>query len=67
MSEVLLRIENLSLGFQTEAGFLRVIENVSLELKPGETLGLVGESGCGKSVTAQTILRLLPAPPARVE
>jgi oligopeptide/dipeptide ABC transporter ATP-binding protein len=67
MTKPLLRIENLCLGFQTEAGFLRVIENVSLDLTPGETLGLVGESGCGKSVTAQSILRLLPSPPSRVE
>ena len=67
MRDFLLRIQNLCLGFQTEAGYLRVLDNVSLDLTPGETLGLVGESGCGKSVTAQSILRLLPCPPSRVE
>jgi oligopeptide/dipeptide ABC transporter ATP-binding protein len=68
MSDVpLLAIEGLTVGFGTEAGYVRVVEDVALTLAAGETLGLVGESGCGKSVTAQSIMRLLPAPPARIE
>ncbi|MCA3560840.1 MAG: ABC transporter ATP-binding protein [Aestuariivirga sp.] len=68
MSEhALLRVEGLTVGFNTEQGPVRVTEDVSFELKPGHTLGLVGESGCGKSVTAQTIMRLLPSPPSRID
>ncbi len=63
----LLEVEGLSVGFHTDDGFVRVVEDVSLSLAGGQTLGLVGESGCGKSVTAQTLMRLLPMPPARIE
>jgi peptide/nickel transport system ATP-binding protein len=61
----LLRIDNLATHFQTPDGTLRAVDGISLEIAPGETLGVVGESGCGKSVTAHSILRLLP-PYARV-
>jgi ABC-type dipeptide/oligopeptide/nickel transport system ATPase component len=57
----LLRIDNLATHFQTPDGTVRAVDGVSLEIAPGETLGLVGESGCGKSVTAHSILRLLPS------
>jgi oligopeptide/dipeptide ABC transporter ATP-binding protein len=67
MNEPLLSVEGLSVAFNTEQGRVRVVEDVSFQLVAGETLGLVGESGCGKSVTAQTIMRLLPSPPARIE
>ena len=68
MSEhALLRVDGLTVGFSTEQGPVRVVEDVSFELKAGHTLGLVGESGCGKSVTAQTIMRLLPSPPSRID
>lgn len=62
----LLAIENLSLGFQTSQGLVPVVENLSLTVGAGRIVGLVGESGCGKSVTARAIMRLLPTPPARV-
>lgn len=57
----LLQIEHLSLGFQTDDGLLRAVEDVSLEINTGEILCLVGESGCGKSITAQSIARLIPS------
>jgi oligopeptide/dipeptide ABC transporter ATP-binding protein len=63
----LLAVEGLSIGFATEEASIRVVEDVSFAVAKGETLGLVGESGCGKSVTAQTIMRLLPSPPSRIE
>jgi len=56
----IVRVENLKTHFRTLDGIVRAVDGVSLEIKPGETLGLVGESGCGKSVTAFSILRLLP-------
>ncbi|MSR23173.1 MAG: ABC transporter ATP-binding protein [Gemmatimonadetes bacterium] len=62
----LLEIENLEVGFDTEAGFLHAVDGVSLEIQEGKTLGLVGESGCGKSVTASSILRLVPDPPGKI-
>ena len=66
-NDSLLRVEGLTVGFNTEQGPVRVVEDVSFDLPAGHTLGLVGESGCGKSVTAQTIMRLLPSPPSRIE
>ncbi len=65
--ESLLNIENLRVSFQTDDGPIRAVDGVSLSLGRGEALGLVGESGCGKTVTAMSILRLIPAPPGRIE
>lgn len=65
--EPLLQVENLRVGFDTPGGFLRAVEDVSFDIRRGEVLGLVGESGCGKSVTALSLLRLLAMPPAKVE
>jgi len=62
----LLSVRNLRVGFDTEQGPVTAVGGLSLDLKQGEVLGLVGESGCGKSVTALSILGLLPTPPARV-
>lgn len=64
--EDLLRIKNLRVYFNTEAGLSRAVEDGFLRIRKGETVGLVGESGCGKTVTALSILRLLPSPPARI-
>ena len=62
----LLEIDNLRVGFDTEAGLLVAVDGVSFTIEQGQTLGLVGESGCGKSVTATSILRLVPNPPGRI-
>lgn len=64
MSENLLEIKNLSIHFKTFFGLLKAVRNIDLEIKPKEIVGLVGESGCGKSITARSILRLLKTPPA---
>ena len=62
----LLEVDNLRVGFDTEAGFVHAVDGVSFSIETGRTLGLVGESGCGKSVTASSILRLVPSPPGRI-
>ncbi len=67
MSEPLLSVENLVTSFSSEGKVVRAVDGVSLEVYRGETLALVGESGCGKSVTALSVLRLLPSPPGRIE
>ena len=66
MTGNLLEIEDLRTWFFTADGVVRAVDGVSYSVKPGETLAVVGESGCGKSVTAMSILRLLPSPPARI-
>ena len=62
----LLEVKNLQTYFFTEEGVVRAVDGVDWEVEEGETLGLVGESGCGKSVTALSILRLIPNPPGRI-
>ena len=63
----LLEVKNLKTYFHTPGGVLRAVDDVSFELHRGETLGIVGESGCGKSVTCLSILRLVPIPPGKYE
>ncbi|HEU5360750.1 MAG TPA: ABC transporter ATP-binding protein [Candidatus Deferrimicrobiaceae bacterium] len=67
MSADLLSVRDLIVSFRTETGSVRALHGVSFSLAPGETLGLVGESGCGKTVTALSILKLLPSPPAVID
>ena len=62
----LLEIRNLKTYFDVRGGVLKAVDDVSFTIDPGETLGLVGESGCGKSVTAASIMRLIPMPPGRI-
>jgi peptide/nickel transport system ATP-binding protein len=63
----LLQVEELRCGFHTEDGYQRVVDGVSFALEPGATLGLVGESGCGKTVTALAVMGLLPRPAGVLE
>ena len=60
MKEALLEVKNLTTYFETLRGYVRAVENVSFEIRKGEAFGLAGESGCGKTTTALSILRLLP-------
>ena len=65
--EIVLRVDGLKTSFYTREGIVRAVDDVSFDLHKGETLCIVGESGCGKSVTALSILGLLPKPPAKIE
>jgi oligopeptide/dipeptide ABC transporter ATP-binding protein len=62
----LLEIQSLNVAFETSRGDVRPVRDVSLTIYPGQTVAVVGESGCGKSVTAMSILRLIPSPPGKV-
>jgi len=67
MTEPLLSLRHLVTAFDTDEGYLRAVDDVSFDVLPGQTLGIVGESGCGKSVTALSIMRLIPSPPGIIE
>jgi oligopeptide/dipeptide ABC transporter ATP-binding protein len=62
----LLSVEDLKVVFDTSQGEARAVDGISFEVRKGETVGIVGESGCGKSVTALSLMRLVPTPPGRV-
>ena len=62
MTEPLLKVENLVTAFKTERGAIRAVDDISFTIQQGQTVGLVGESGCGKSVTSLSILRLITPP-----
>src|SRR6476659_9505903 len=66
MPSPLLEVSGLSVAFETDRGQIRPVRDVSFSIYPGQTVALVGESGCGKSVTSLSILRLIPIPPGRV-
>ena len=63
---VILSVNNLTVHFHTEAGVVRALEDVSFKIKEGEILGLVGETGCGQSVTAMSVMGLVPVPPGKI-
>jgi peptide/nickel transport system ATP-binding protein len=63
----LLEVKNLRTGFKTDDGYFTAVDNISFHLEKGKTLGIVGESGCGKSVTSLSIMRLIATPPGKIE
>ena len=65
--EKILEVKDLNVSFHTYAGEVKAVRNVNFHLNKGETLAIVGESGCGKTVTAKAILRLLKSPPAEIK
>lgn len=64
--EKILQVKDLHVSFSTYGGEVKAVRGVSFDLHKGETLAIVGESGCGKSVTSQSIMRLIPEPPGRI-
>src|SRR5712672_2845161 len=66
MAENLLEVNNLKTYFFTRGGIVKAVDDVSFVMKPGQTLGVVGENGCGKSVTALSIMRLIASPPGKI-
>ena len=66
MTEPILRIQGLKTHFATDDGWVRAVDGVDIDIGAGETVGVVGESGCGKTVTAMSVLKLLPMPPGKI-
>src|SRR5262245_13928592 len=64
--DAVLEIKNLQTHFLLDTGTIRAVDGVTLIVRRGKTLGVIGESGCGKSVTAHSILRLIPSPPGKI-
>ena len=66
MTEKILEVKGLQTSFFTDRGEVKAVDNVSFDLYKGKTVGIVGESGCGKSVTSLSIMRLIPSPPGKI-
>src|SRR3970040_1654480 len=66
MDMPLLEVKNLTVQFQLKRGTLTAVDNLSFAIAESETFGIVGETGCGKSVTSLSILRLIPSPPGKI-
>jgi peptide/nickel transport system ATP-binding protein len=66
LNDAILKVEHLTAAFDTEGGQVKAVDDVSFSLRRGKNLGIVGESGCGKSVTALSIMRLLPKPAGKI-
>ncbi|MEL6327217.1 MAG: ATP-binding cassette domain-containing protein, partial [Cyanobacteria bacterium J06626_23] len=66
MSEIILDVRNLKVDFETDSGVIHAVDDISFQVKRGQTLGIVGESGSGKSVTSLAVMGLVPSPPGRV-
>ena len=64
--ETVLQVKNLKTYFYTEEGMVPAVDGLDFELGKGETLAIVGESGCGKSVTSLSVLRIVPTPPGKI-
>ena len=64
--EKILEVKGLQTAFTTDRGTVTAVDNISFDLYQGKTLGIVGESGCGKSVTSLSIMRLIPNPPGKI-
>ncbi len=67
MDDVILKIEDLTVTYNTEDSTVHALNNVALDLSRGETLGLVGETGAGKTTLANSIMRLIPSPPGELK
>ncbi|MCB1548358.1 MAG: ABC transporter ATP-binding protein, partial [Hyphomicrobiaceae bacterium] len=65
-ADVILDVDSLKTYFFTRNGVVRAVDDVSFQVRRGETLAIVGESGCGKSITALSLMRLIPDPPGRI-
>ena len=66
VSKHILNVQGLRTHFRTVEGIAKAVDDVTFSLDRGEVLGVVGESGCGKSVTAQSVMRLIPEPPGKI-
>ncbi|MFK8139266.1 MAG: ATP-binding cassette domain-containing protein, partial [Bdellovibrionales bacterium] len=65
-NDIVLKVNDLNVEFDTYGGIVQAVRGVDFEVERGKTLGIVGESGCGKSVTMQSIMGLIPMPPGRI-